>query len=251
MDFNIPEILRDKGPQSIQSLASQTSTSPQHLLRLLRCLKSVGYFSQRIDGNWENNVNSSNLIVLRPLIHWSFKFGIPTWANTSEGIRTGKMQFSNTSVGNGLEFWDYMQKNPDEGKNFGNAMTLWTNFEVPDLINKFAWEKFNGVKIMDVGSGFGTFLSHILLEKCPRSDGILLDLPSLKEGANQLIKTKNLSNRMEFIGGSFFDPIPTADVILIKSALHNYNDTKCLEILTQCRQALLKSTSEKKKISSD
>jgi len=245
MNLNIPEILRDKGPQSLTSLASQTNASPQHIFRLLRGLNAVGFFSQRSDGSWENNVNSSNLITMRPLVTFCFDC-YTTWGKLSEAVQTAQPQFS--SVNNGLQFWDYLQKNPEKAKNFGDTMTILTNIDISGIVNKFPWEKFNGAKIMDVGGGHGTFLSNILREKCTRSYGILLDLPHSKDAANQLIKAHQLSDRIEFFGGSFFDPIPTADVIVTKHILHDWDDSKCLEILARCRQSLLKSTSKVKKL---
>jgi len=100
---------------------------------------------------------------------------------------------------------------------------------------------------MDVGGSFGAFLSMIL-GKCTRSRGIILDLPHSKDGATQLLQANKLSDRVEFYGGSFFEPVPTADILVAKFIFHDWNDSKSLEILAQCREALLKSTFPLKKL---
>jgi len=139
LNWNLPEILRDKGPQSSESLASITASSAPHLLRLLRSLKTEGFFAQRSDGKWGNNANSSHLIAFRPLVHFVAKLTAPTWMKLADAVQTGNPQFSN--VFNGLDFWQYFQKNPDEAKNFGEALITLGNIDAPALINKFPWEK--------------------------------------------------------------------------------------------------------------
>jgi len=157
MKLNIPQILQDKGPQSIQSLASLTNSSSQHLCRLLRSLKSVGFFTETSNGNWENNANSTALNSVRPFIDFTFHLLAPVYAKLTEGVQNGKTQFSNLTQSNGLEFWDWLQKYPNEAKVFGDAMTAITNLDLSILSYQYPWEKFNGAKIMDVGGGFGKF----------------------------------------------------------------------------------------------
>lgn len=43
---------------------------------------------------------------------------------------------------------------------------------------------------------------------------------------------------MEVQSGSFFERVPAADVILLKSVLHDWNDERCQVILDHCRAAM-------------
>ena len=40
------------------------------------------------------------------------------------------------------------------------------------------------------------------------------------------------------VGGDFFDSVPSADLYLLKMILHDWDDTSCIKILTNCRDAM-------------
>ena len=44
--------------------------------------------------------------------------------------------------------------------------------------------------------------------------------------------------RTEIISGSFFDDIPAADCLMLKSIIHDWNDENAIKILINCRKAL-------------
>ena len=48
----------------------------------------------------------------------------------------------------------------------------------------------------------------------------------------------DLSQRVEIQSGNFFEHVPTADVLIMKNVLHDWNDEKCQIILSRCRQAM-------------
>ena len=48
-----------------------------------------------------------------------------------------------------------------------------------------------------------------------------------------------MSGRIKFLAGDFFETVPVgADVILMKSIIHDWNDERSLKILGNCRRAL-------------
>jgi len=241
LQLGIPELLHDKSALSIAELASKTGSDQRSLFRLMRALESVGFFHQCDNGKWENTESSTNVIPIKPLFYTAIDQLIPAWLKLTESVKLGKDGHRLASHSGGLSFWEYLQKNPSEGKIFNDAMTAMTSTQGPLILQNFPWEKFNGKTIVDIGGGQGSFLSQILLEKCPRSRGILLDLPTSGEGARKAIKSRKLEDRLEFVGGSFFEPLPQGDVIIVKHVLHNWNDEKSVEILKHCRKALEKS----------
>jgi hypothetical protein len=65
-------------------------------------------------------------------------------------------------------------------------------------------------------------------------------LPHAIEPAAAQIARLGLSSRCELVSGSFFDNLPAgADVYLLKSVLHDWDDAHCVRILQRCRQAML------------
>lgn len=68
----------------------------------------------------------------------------------------------------------------------------------------------------------------------PNLHGILFDQESMVKDH----VLADLSDRVEISSGSFFDRVPAADVLLIKTVLHDWSDEKCKIILSHCRQAM-------------
>ena len=52
----------------------------------------------------------------------------------------------------------------------------------------------------------------------------------------------DLAGRVEIQSGSFFERVPTADVMLLKNVLHDWSDEKCQVILDRCREAMQPAT---------
>jgi hypothetical protein len=63
--------------------------------------------------------------------------------------------------------------------------------------------------------------------------GILLDMPGIV--ANHLMS--DLGNRVEVVAGSFFERVPSADLLILKTILHDWSDEKCAVILARWREA--------------
>jgi hypothetical protein len=61
----------------------------------------------------------------------------------------------------------------------------------------------------------------------------------IEAGARKNLAEAGVADRGEFIGGSFFDAVPSgADAIVLKSVIHDWNDERCVRILQNCQRAL-------------
>jgi hypothetical protein len=93
-------------------------------------------------------------------------------------------------------------------------------------------------KVVDVGGSHGVFLSAVLGQE-PGARGVLYDLPQVIEGARAELEAAGVADRVERIGGSFFDSVPKGgDVYLIKHVLHDWNDGECIRILQNVRNVM-------------
>ena len=94
-------------------------------------------------------------------------------------------------------------------------------------------------RIVDVGGGSGELLATLLATH-PATSGIVFDLPHACAGAIEQIAVAGLSHRGEFVAGSFFDDaLPSdADIYLLKSVLHNWDDERATSILRRCAEAM-------------
>ncbi|MGH3976740.1 MAG: methyltransferase, partial [Pseudonocardiaceae bacterium] len=72
----------------------------------------------------------------------------------------------------------------------------------------------------------------------PHLRGTLVDQPATAAAAERALAAEGLSTRCDVVAGSFFDPLPAgADVYLLTSIVHDWNDTDATAILRRCAQA--------------
>ena len=92
--------------------------------------------------------------------------------------------------------------------------------------------------VIDVGGGQGAFLSA-LLQAHLHIAGVLLDLSPAIAGATALLAAAGLGERAACVAGDFFTAVPRGgDLYLLKSVLHNWDDSDVVCILRNCRQAM-------------
>ena len=96
--------------------------------------------------------------------------------------------------------------------------------------------------IADIGGNRGTFLAQILQLHPTVQHGIVLELPHVidQHKAGEDFISRGISpDRWSFVAGDMYDSatIPSADAYVLKHVLHNYNDEKCVSILSSIRQA--------------
>jgi hypothetical protein len=227
------------GPRNIDDLACATGAHAPSLYRVLRVLASSAIFAQGDDGRMSNTPLSELLRTdapgsLRDLV---LLFGDETswrsWEGILHAVRTGEAPFEHLY---GENFFDYLQGHPDTAAMFDRAMassSSTTNAAVVEACD------FSGLgTLVDVAGGVGSALCSIL-SATPGLRGVVFDLPHVGERARAFIAAQGLADRCEFVGGSFFDTVPSgADAYFMKHILHDWGDEECAKILAACRKAM-------------
>lgn len=94
--------------------------------------------------------------------------------------------------------------------------------------------------IADLGAGDGTLVAG-LLERFPELRALVLEQPAIIGNARRTLHERGVLNRCTLIAGDFFTEIPEhADLYLLKSVIHNWNDENALRILRRCRDSMAK-----------
>lgn len=150
------------------------------------------------------------------------------WQNFAYSLATGESAFTHVM---GAPFFDYLEQNPELGLPFQQQMTAYAEMIDPALVPAYDFAPFRTV--CDVGGGTGHFLKRIL-HAHPHLRGILYDLPGVT--ANHVLS--ELDGRVEVVAGSFFEQAPPADLLILKTVLHDWSDAQCAVILERCRQAM-------------
>jgi hypothetical protein len=126
----------------------------------------------------------------------------------------------------------YPKEEPALSATFNAAMSQFAQAAAAVLPHHYPFDRFTTVA--DIGGGAGTLLAAILgTHRGLR--GILFDT---EEGVAQAGTTLS-SYDVAIHTGAFFPEVPGgADLCLIKSVLHDWDDDHCVTILRNCRQAI-------------
>ena len=225
------------GPCSSDELAGATDTHPDALYRLLRALAAIGVLHELDDRRFEltelgdglrsdvpGSVHGWALMIGRPM-HWN------TWSSLVESIRTGENTFR---LVHGTDVWSYRAERPEELGIFDGAMTSMSRFVDATVLDAFDFGRFG--EIVDVAGGRGAVLAAILARH-EGVRGVLFDQPNVVANAGALLD--RFGDRCRAVGGSFFERVPEgADAYLLKSILHDWEDSECVAILRVIREAM-------------
>ena len=134
--------------------------------------------------------------------------------------------------------FSYLDQHPESSHIFSNAMSGSTKNSAHTLLQAYDFSRFE--KIADIGGAFGSFLFAIL-KRYPQAKGILYDSSVVVAQAKHHHKN-DLQDRVDFIGGSFFDQTPAgADAYILKHILHDWSDDECHQILSNFHKVMTKS----------
>jgi hypothetical protein len=264
--LRLADYLKD-GPKSVEDLAEETKTHPDSLYRLLRMLSSIGIFAEtKNEGDEQQQVDQNirrfELTPMASLIqseaknsirNFALMFGLESFKNAIDdllySIQTGENSFKHA---NGLDMYEYLDRNQKEGQIFNSAMASLTSSVTPLISSMYDFSQFN--TIIDIGGGQGMLLSSILKDNA-KLYGVLFDLPYAIQSAKKLYARQSansnenvnldISSRCKLLEGDFFKSIPTtaADGYIIKNVILNWDDLSAAIILKNCLQAMIDKTS--------
>jgi len=95
--------------------------------------------------------------------------------------------------------------------------------------------------VVDVGGGQGTLLAEIL-RKHGHLQGVPLETPAVAARARDLLGATDIADRSEVRPGNFFEQVPErADCYLLANVLHDWDDTRAIRILRNCRRSMARA----------
>ena len=225
------------GPRPVEELAAMAGAEPQALHRLLRALASLGIFAEDPAGDF---VLTPQAELLRSDVQGSLRdvallYGEDwlwqAYGNMTHSVRTGAPAFTKT---HGQPFYGYLHAHPRAAARFNAAMIGFSSHETAAILEAYDFSDVRSV--VDIGGGHGALLAA-LLRAHPQMSGTLFDLPSVLAGAASVLG--EMGERARTVAGDFFDEAPAgADLYVMKSVLHNWDDTDAQRILSTCRAAM-------------
>lgn len=236
-ELGIVDVLAD-GAMAVDVLAQQVACDREALHRLLRGLASFGLCEERESGVFA--VTNAGTVLRKagdPSLHdWVLWFGRylwPEWAQLAAVVRTGR---SGRSLARGAQGMQHLEHDADAAHTFDGAMAELTRLVAESVATHHA---LAGARtIVDVGGGSGDLLCKIL-QQHTRARGVLLDRPHAIERARETLRAMGVASRCELVTGDFLQAVPRhADVYILKSVIHDWNDDASQTILRHCRAAM-------------
>jgi ubiquinone/menaquinone biosynthesis C-methylase UbiE len=235
--LGLAELLRD-GPQTVEELASRTEADPDALARLLVALSTVGICSRVGEGRYLLTELGSGLdgAAERSFKNWVIFEGymlVRRWDGLLDSIMSGKTAAQLQDVDDNF---DLMARTPEHVRIFNEAMTDLTRLVTRDLLQAYDFGTIS--HLMDVGGGSGELMGAVA-RAYSTIRGTVFDLPRCANAANQHFGRLGISDRVGFVAGDFFHSVhATADAIILKSIIHDWDDERGCIILKNCRRAL-------------
>jgi hypothetical protein len=228
------------GPRTVEELATGTGSQASSLYRLLRMLAASGVFRECADGRFENTELSKTLCsdVMNSMRGFAIMmvddYNLLAWNDLMPSVLTDTPAFKRV---HGREIFEYLMGRPEKAREFGESMTSLSRTENPAVAGAY---DFAGIStLVDVGGGHGSLIAEIL-RAAPGLRGIVFDRPEVIEAAEREVHRREpgIAERYELVTGDFFESVPEADAYIMKYVVHDWDDDRCVRILSNCRRAL-------------
>ena len=227
------------GAKSVHELARRTGAHEDALYRLLRALASLGVFKETPQRRFENNALSQPLRSdvagsVGAMIRWiGEESAWRAWNEFEYSVRTGKPAFERVF---GEQVFEYFAHHPGPAAIFNAAMNSFSAGTGAAVARAYDFSPFR--RVVDVGGGHGALLAAIA-ERFPDLRGVLFDRPEVIASARQALASSGHAKRIELCAGDFLDEVPEGgDAYIMKHIIHDWDDERCIRILTLCRKAM-------------
>src|SRR3954467_6741301 len=214
---------RIDGETGAGELAAAAGCDREALHDVLSHLVSKGVFEEPSPGRFALNDAAKELFAASSFLSLDGIGGrmAYAWSTLPTYVKTGRPGYADVF---GLPFWEDLAAHPDVAASFddligpGGHGTPEARF---DLVG--GWE---GIRtVADVGGGTGAMLRELLRIR-PELSGVLVDLPGTVARAE---------GDFERAGQSFFDPLPAADLYVVRHVINDWPLDDQVRILRNCR----------------
>ena len=226
-------------PVDVETLARKAGAHAPSLYRVLRMLASVGVFEEAAGKRFALTPVGELLKSDAPgslrymAIMWGDEWSTRAFAHFTDCIRTGG---DGVTAAFGKNVFDLLSERPEQAENFHRAMSGFSSSSAAAVLEAY---DFTGIRrLADIGGGHGKLLASIL-NRYPRLEGVLFDLPEVVAGAPGANHFAACEDRVQIDPGSFFDRVPAGcDAYILKHILHDWSDDHCRKILSLISEQL-------------
>nr|ACO90220.1 putative O-methyltransferase [Eschscholzia californica] len=249
VELGIPDIIHSHGqPITLSEIINgipnlSPSFDINYLFRIMRLLVRNRVFSAYEPDLKDGSSGTKTLYGLTPSSKWLVKDSkislaplvlaenhpwlLDPWHYLGKCVQEGGFAFAKA---HGSEIWKFGSENPEFNKLFSVGMACSSTLVVDAILDNYH-EGFGDLEsIVDVGGAIGTLINEIV-KKYPHIRGTNFDLPHVVAEALE-------NPGVAHVGGDMFVEIPSADAVILKWVLHDWNDEDCVKILKNCNKAI-------------
>ncbi|KAH6915508.1 O-methyltransferase-domain-containing protein [Coprinopsis sp. MPI-PUGE-AT-0042] len=261
LEFKVADALLDKpNGMHIADLAASVKVDADKLGRILRLLATRHMFREVTPDVFANNRLSMQLVSSNPISSYALTMTgemgrligdipnvlkDPEWGSSQDPCKTAFNKYTGYQ-GNFFEYFESDMAPPGLGDQFARAMVgLSSATESDAILHEYPWSDLpEGASVCDLGGGVGHMLMR-LGQTHPHLRLKLQDIPKRINHARAVVWPQQFpqaleQKRVEFQTVDFFTqpPINGCNVYYLKHILHDWPDSKCLDILRNIRQAM-------------
>lgn len=218
----------EDGPLSADELSAKIGWPVEKTNRIVAFLAAEAIVEVSEGGAISGTSRSRNLAQVASCIECSM-IGIPAGARTDEALKQGltpyQMEF-------GKPVFEHLADQPALAATFGDFMGYMTRRLEQFLFTQHDFAPFKVAA--DIGGSHGGLLLRLLADHRD-ARGILFDLPEVIARTGEAVLGAQHGDRVDIVGGSFFEAVPAADLYLLKMILHDWDDAECITILKNIR----------------
>ncbi len=216
-------------------VARHCGCHPENTARLLRALCAIGICETAPEDGFRltargNRLRSGGASPMASQAMLAAEQYADSWMRLPYAIRTGEAAFPHV---HGRDVWQWRRENPEAGTLFAGWLERETQAAAQAVVQAYPFAP--GSTVADIGGGTGALLSA-LLSNHTSCTGILFEQAATLAAAKAALAP---TGRLHFVEGDFFGNIGIiADLFMLKSVLHDWDDERCLVILSNIRKEL-------------
>jgi hypothetical protein len=226
-------------PRTAKDLAAEYGMRHRELYRYLRALTGIGLLEFAGKDSFRLTDLGAALRTGAPGAARSAVIALvgdmvkPAWKVFDHGLFTGDTGFEKAHQ---MSLFEYLRDNPGMATFFSETMVGFHGREPPAVAEAY---DFSGIgSLVDVGGASGNMLGHVL-SRHPKVRGVLYDLPHVVADAPALLESHGVADRVQILGGSFFESVPAGhDAYLVSQIIHDWDDGENATILKNIREAM-------------
>jgi hypothetical protein len=212
------------GPEDLETLRGRLGLHPRAARDFLDTLVALGFLERR-NGHYSNTASTDLYLDKRKpsyiggLLEMANHRLYVSWGHLTEAVRTGKPQ--NELRSGDTPLFEALYADPARLREFLAAMSGISRGAALAIAAKFPWSGYSS--FVDVGTAQGDTAAQIALAH-PHLRGTVLDLAETGPIFEDYIEGLDLSERLRFAAGNFFEhPLPKADVVIMGHILHDWD----------------------------